>query len=154
MELARRNDLVTGICLTAFGLYVTAASSRLAYVSEYGPGPGFLPLWLGVGVIGLSLYLIISSLARRSLTTTVKSEPSVNPARALSGWAALMCAILLLPWIGFALSLALLTAFLILALDRRTAWTAISIGLGLALGFHLVFVAALRVSLPAGLWGF
>jgi putative tricarboxylic transport membrane protein len=133
---------------------VTVASSRLAYASDYGPGPGFLPLWLGIGLVGLSLYLIVSNLTRRSPKTAGKLESSVGSARALGGWAALMCAILLLSWIGFALTLALLTAFLIVVVERRSAWMAIMIAMGLAVAFHLIFVSALGVSLPAGPWRF
>jgi hypothetical protein len=65
-----------------------------------------------------------------------------------------MLAILLLPWIGLRLSLALLTLFLVLALERRSPWTAIGVALGLAVGFHLIFVSGLGLSLPVGPWGF
>jgi putative tricarboxylic transport membrane protein len=149
-----RSDLIAGISVAGLGLYVIVASSRLAYISEYGPGPGFLPLWLGIGLLGLSLYLIASNLVRRSPTTAGKLESSMSSARALSGWAALMCAIFLLSWTGFALTFAVLAGFFIVALERRSAWIAVSVGLGLAIGFQLVFVYGLRVRLPAGPWGF
>jgi hypothetical protein len=72
----------------------------------------------------------------------------------LSGWLALMMAIFLLPWIGFSLTVALLTAFLIVALERRSRWTGIGVGFGLAIGFYLIFVFALGLSLPVSRWGF
>ena len=78
----------------------------------------------------------------------------VELARALGAWLAFVATIILLPLIGFGLSLGLLTAFLILVLDRRSPWLAIGVALGLALGFHLVFPVALSVSLPVGPWGF
>jgi putative tricarboxylic transport membrane protein len=150
----RRSDLVAGISVAAFGLYVTIESSRLAYVSEYGPGPGFLPLWLGIGLLILAACLMVSHLVRPAAESGGKSESALSLGRALSGWSALMLAVFLLPRIGFSLSLALLTVFLIMALERRSAWNALGVGCGLAIGFYLVFVFALGLSLPVGPWGF
>jgi putative tricarboxylic transport membrane protein len=150
----RRSDLVSGISVAAFGLYVTIESSRLAYVSEYGPGPGFLPLWLGIGLLILAVCLMVSHLVRPAAESGGKSASAVAMGRVLSGWLALMLAVFLLPRIGFSLSLALLTVFLIVALEHRSRWTAIGVGFGLALGFYLIFVFALGLSLPVGPWGF
>jgi hypothetical protein len=72
----------------------------------------------------------------------------------LAGWLAMMVAIALLVRIGFALSFILLTMFLVVALDRRPVLLALGVGVGLAVAFHLIFVVALDVSLPAGSWGF
>jgi hypothetical protein len=52
------------------------------------------------------------------------------------------------------LTVALLTAFLIVALERRSRWTGIGVGFGLAIGFYLIFVFALGLSLPVSRWGF
>jgi hypothetical protein len=75
-------------------------------------------------------------------------------ARALGAWSAFVVALIFLPLLGFGLSLGLLTAFLILVLDRRSPWTALAVALGLSFGFHLIFVVALGVSLPVGPFGF
>jgi len=45
-------DLLGGVVVLLFGLSVVFFSSQLPYTSEYGPGPGLLPLWLGVGLAG------------------------------------------------------------------------------------------------------
>jgi putative tricarboxylic transport membrane protein len=152
MDLRNKSDLIGGVCVAAFGVYVAIASSRLAYVSEHGPGPGFMPLWLGIGLIVLALTLIAVDLARPAIDRLPKSG-NWPVARALSGWLAVMGSIILLPRLGFSLSLALLTIFLVI-LDRRSVWAALSVAFGLALGFYVVFVLALGLSLPAGPWGF
>jgi putative tricarboxylic transport membrane protein len=153
MDLRSRSDLISGISVGAFGLYVTVNSSRLDYVSEYGPGPGFLPFWLGIGLLALAVYLAARNLVRPAREPR-KAESWTAVARVLSGWLALMVAIFLLPWIGFSLTLALLTAFLIVALERRSRWTGFGVGFGLAIGFYLIFVFALGLSLPVSRWGF
>lgn len=147
-------DLIAGISIAVFGLYVIVASSRLDYFSEYGPGPGFLPLWLGIGLFILSLFLIVNNFARRAREPASKPESWITWRRVLAGWLALMVAIFLLRWIGFSVSLALLTVFLVLALERRSPATAVAVALGLALGFHLIFVFALGLAMPVGPWGF
>jgi putative tricarboxylic transport membrane protein len=154
MDLRNKSDLLSGIFVAVFGLYVIVASSRLAYVSEYGPGPGFLPLWLGIGLVTLALCLIASNLLLPASKSLGQPESWTILGRVFAGWLALMVTILLLRWIGFAVSLALLTIFLIVGLEGRPRWTAVGIALALAVGFQLIFVFALGLSLPSGPWRF
>jgi putative tricarboxylic transport membrane protein len=153
MDFRNKSDLISGVCVAVFGVYVAVASSRLSYVSEHGPGPGFMPLWLGIGLIVLALFLIAIDLARPEPKRTIKSG-TWPVMRTLGGWLAVMGSIILLPWLGFSLSLAMLTLFLVVVLDHRSVWTALSVAFGLALSFHVVFVRALGLSLPSGPWGF
>jgi len=147
-------EILTGICLGAFGAYVAFEAFELPYVSEYGPGPGFFPLWIGIGVTLLSLVLVFANFFAVAADESREHQSRLAIGRALVGWSGLILAISLLHWLGFGLSLALLTVFLILALERRPLWTALSVAFGLALGFHVIFVLALGLSLPSGPWGF
>jgi putative tricarboxylic transport membrane protein len=153
MDLRNKSDLISGVCVAAFGVYVAVASSRLSYVSEHGPGPGFMPLWLGIGLIVLALSLIAIDLTRPQPKPASKSK-TWPVARTMGGWLALMGSMILLPRLGFSLSLALLTIFLVVVLDRRSLWTALVVAFGLAISFYVVFVFALGLSLPSGPWGF
>ena len=40
MDLRSKSDLVSGVCIAAFGIYVVYEGFRLPYISEFGPGPG------------------------------------------------------------------------------------------------------------------
>ena len=154
MTLSEKNELYAAVCLGALGIYVVIEALQLPYVSEFGPGPGFFPLWIGIGLTALSLLLMG---ANRLVSATVESGAGQSRsaiARALTGWSALMLAIGLLPRLGFVLSIALLTMFLVVALERRSPWLACIVALSVALGFHAVFALALGLSLPAGPWGF
>ena len=126
---------------------------KLPYVAEVGPGPGFFPLWLGIGMVVFSICVMFMAPAAAPQHATSET-PRHNVGRAIAGWLALMVSVALYSWIGFGLSFVLLTVFLILALDRRPALLAIGVGLGLALAFHLIFTVALNVSLPLAPWGF
>jgi putative tricarboxylic transport membrane protein len=149
-----KGDLIAGACLAAFGIYVISVASILPYASEVGPGPGFFPLWLGIG-----LMIFASCLMFLSFSSFTRESPSESPSwqaggRALAGWFGLMVAIALFGWIGFSASFVILTVFLIVALERRPLLLSVGVGIGLAVAFHLLFVTALDVSLPTSRWGF
>jgi putative tricarboxylic transport membrane protein len=146
-----KGELLAAILLAGFGSFVIYEARGLPYHSEFGPGPGFFPLWIGIGIVACSLCLIGAAIFRRGEGIPISRAEMV---RALSAWLAFALAVALLPLVGFGLSLGLLTAFLVLVLDRRSPWLAIGVALGLALVFHVVFAVALGVSLPAGPWGF
>jgi putative tricarboxylic transport membrane protein len=149
-----KGNLISGACLAAFGGYVVSVASKLPYVSEVGPGPGFFPLWIGLGLLVFASPLMATSFLD-SMKPKVGGFGSWNAAgRAVAGWLALMAAIALFHWVGFSLSFVILTVFLIVALDRRSPLLALGVGIGLAVVFHLIFVVALDVSLPQAPWGF
>ena len=135
-------NLTSGACLAAFGIYVISVATKLPYVSEVGPGPGFFPLWIGIGLVIFASWLMLSSIL--SPRQAAPDEPHFwrPAARALSGWLSMMIAIALFGRIGFALSFVMLTTFLIVVLDRRPLLLALGVGIGLAVIFHLIFVVA------------
>ena len=149
-----KSNLVAAACLAAFGIYVVYGGSKLSYVSEVGPGPGFFPFWIGIGFLLLGAYqMVLSHSSARRHSGHVAPLWS-GSGRALGAWLGLAVAIALFRWIGFALGFVLLTIFLIVVWDRRPVGLACAIGAGLALAFYLLFEIALGVSLPAGPWGF
>ena len=143
-----RVHLIAAGVLAAFGGYIVWGGAKLPYVSDVGPGPGFFPLWLGIGIIAFAAALAFSSGAE-------SGAPFSNSAgRAISSWLALMAAVGLLGPFGFLLSFVALTVFLLMAIDSRPVPLALGVAIGLALAFQLIFVAALDVPLPKGPWGF
>jgi hypothetical protein len=75
-------------------------------------------------------------------------------ARVFGAWAGLLASVALLKILGFFVSFALLSVFLVYIIDRRSLITAATVGVGGALGFYLVFHLALGLSFPQGPWGF
>ena len=154
MELRSSKDLLAGAVLAAFGVYVIIESTRFDYLSEEGPGPGFLPLWLGVAILALALCLIFISQRSPMAKGLATRQYWSGETRALSAWVALMAAVLLSPLLGFTVCLMLLTVFIIAFLERRSLWSALSVALGLGIGFHVIFVVLLGLSLPTSPLGF
>ena len=58
-----KGNFISAACLAAFGIYVISVAARLDYVSEVGPGPGFFPLWLGIGLVLFASGLMLASLS-------------------------------------------------------------------------------------------
>ena len=154
MEPRSAKELFSGVILAVFGLYVTIASARFSYFSEDGPGPGFLPFWLGIALCALALGLVTVNLWRRAPRPLHATRSWLGERRALFGWSALMAAIILFPLLGFTLSLVLLAFFLVAIMEGRSFWSAVVIALGIGVGFHLIFVVALGLSLPKSPLGF
>jgi putative tricarboxylic transport membrane protein len=154
MLLRGTKDFCSGAALAVFGLYVTTASLRFDYLSEEGPGPGFLPFWLGMGIFGIAVVLIVNTQRHQAARASKQPQSWSAESRALSAWLALMGAIFVSPIVGFAVSLMLLTVFIIAYLEQRSLWSAVLVALGLSIGFHVIFVFALGLSLPASPLGF
>jgi putative tricarboxylic transport membrane protein len=149
-----KGNLIAAACLAAFGIYVIIAAGRLAYNSEVGPGPGFFPFWIGIGLVVFAVGLMLTNLVPTRRAAIKTSASWTSGGKSLAGWIGLASTIILFGWLGFAVSFVLLTIFFIAVLDRRPILMATGIGVAMALAFHILFVIALNVSLPAGPWGF
>jgi len=149
----KKNDIISGLVFAGLGGVVLYKSYTLEYSNESGPGPGFIPFWIGVGFFLLSMLLIY--FAVRVKEPNVRSEKSrdSNPTPILT-WAAVMISIGLLKFVGFFISFTLLTLALVLLIDRRSLLTALTVALSSAVGFYVVFVWALDLPLPKSPWGF
>ena len=151
MRVHSKNDLVAGLGIGGFGIFVLYEALSLPYLSEYGPGPGLLPLWLGIGFVSLAALLVINMLLNRGSSEQVAWRKVRRPAAA---WIGFVITIALLSRLGFTLSFALLSLFLVLVMERRSILAAVNVAAGLALAFYLIFVFSLGVPLPSGPWGF
>jgi putative tricarboxylic transport membrane protein len=148
----KSGDLWSGVALAVLGLYIIVQSRQWEYLGPDGPGAGFFPLWYGVAMLGLSLLLIVSQLKRAAARGNAIEW--VKLGRALSTWFALAVSVALFKPLGFVISFALLTYFIVAVMYRRPLATAALTAVASAAGFYLVFDLALGVPLPVGVLGF
>jgi putative tricarboxylic transport membrane protein len=135
--------------LVGLGVYIIMQATQWTYSGPEGPGPGFFPIWYGIGIIGLALLLIAQNL----FGNAEGEHPNwTGTVRSLAGWLALAITVALMQVIGFFLSLALLTFFICFVMYRRRVIVAVIASAAVAAGF-LIFPLALGVSLPTGIWG-
>ena len=150
--LARDGDVISGAVLSALGLYIFLQAHQWDYSGPDGPGPGFFPTWYGLGMIALSLVMIGQRV--RKGTTAAGAIDWTAAARGFGTWAAFTLSVALYKPLGFAISFALLTCFIVAVIFRRSLLAAAATGVGLSATFYLVFAVALEVALPAGWLGF
>jgi putative tricarboxylic transport membrane protein len=147
-------EVLAGLFLAALGTLILLPALSWDYISDTGPGPGFLPVWLGIIIIGLSSLLVFGTLRKRFASNIATRENAHKPIRSFMIWFAIMLGAALLTTLGFYVTFALLTAFLVLAMEKRSVPVAVAVAAGGAVGFYLIFSLALRVPLPSGPWGF
>jgi putative tricarboxylic transport membrane protein len=149
-----QGEILAGLLLATLGVFILHESFELGYTGDFGPGPGFLPFWLGIIISVFSALLIFVTLRKPSSADETKAEASGNPRRSLISWIAMVLTVPLLTRLGFYASFAILTAFLVLTMERRSVAVAVAVALGCASGFYLIFSLALGVPLPSAPWAF
>ena len=141
---AARADFWSGLAFAGLGSYIIFQASRWEYVGNDGPGPGFFPLWYGIVMVALSLLLTMTSFRSASQ----EAIDWRGAGRAFATWAALVIAVALMKWTGFAAAFAALTFFIACVMYRRRWWVGAVSGVLAAAVFYAVFVLALDVKLP------
>jgi putative tricarboxylic transport membrane protein len=148
----KSGDLWSGLALAALGIYIVVQARQWDYLTPEGPGAGFFPLWYGLAMLGLSVLLIVSHLRRESARGQAIDWTRLG--RAFFTWFALAVSVALFKPLGFVVSFALLTYFIVAVMYRRPLKTAALVAVASAAGFYLVFDRALNVPLPVGVLGF
>jgi putative tricarboxylic transport membrane protein len=150
-DIARNGDVISGAVLAALGVYILMQSRAWDYYTPDGPGPGFFPFWYGGLMAVLSLVLVGNAIRNGSPEGSIDWRAT---GRALTTWLAFAISVALMQPLGFVVSFALLTFFVVAVTFRRPLMTAAVTAVLAALAFHLTFPVALNVPLPTGLLGF
>lgn len=145
----RRIYQFSALASTAFGVFVAWHGWYLKIEGLYGPGPGFFPFWIGLGITILSLVW----LAQATWRPVPPMPGDFIPERPqLIGLAVIVAAMVgfaaLLRPLGFNLAMLGLLLFLFFVVDRRHAAAKLVIALLGSFGVHYVFEEILRVPLP------
>lgn len=146
-------DLWSGLVLAALGVFIIMEARQWEFLASDGPGPGFFPVWYGIAMVVLSVVLVISSVLRKAS----RADGAVNwheTGRALAAWLALVASVAALKLLGFAISFAALTFFVVAVMYRRPLRIAASVAITSAAGFYFLFAFALGVPVPTGVLGF
>jgi putative tricarboxylic transport membrane protein len=152
-------NLITGerlvaACVGVFGTVWLLQSRQLSYWSEYAPGSGFLPFWLGVVLVVLSIAFLVTSFAQPASAPPAAVADDAGKRRVVPIVIGLFLCILALDWIGFAAAIAGYLFFLIHFVERRSMAESAGVAIGTSFALWLIFRHWLSVPLPVGPWGF
>ena len=143
-------DFIGGVVVLTLGLAVIYFSSQLQYYSEFGPGPGFLPLWVGICITGFAIVLIFNILKKH------EKVGAFFKTRTREGFKLLIFVIatfLLLPLLGFSMGFGLFAGATMRVMGKHS-WIACSLtAIGIAVGIRYIFGHWLNIPLPKGIAG-
>lgn len=146
----RYANVIAGVAVFLTGIATIHFARLLPYIAEFGPGPGFLPLWLGIVLTTCSVPVIIADLRH-----TDKSGAFVVPEtrKCLKVLMLVVVAYLILPVLGFSASLALITAGGMRLMGKHS-WVSCAITAAVtAVCIHVLFGRWLGIPLPEGMIG-
>ncbi len=146
----QRVNQVSALLWVALGVVVIIQTRGLKYMAEYGPGPGFLPFWLGVGVIILGILLLAQ------VTFSRKEREGLSLPSRYAAWQMLLVMfgffgfVFLSDKVGFLLCIGLLFMFLLVMVERKGWKFSLLMAIINTLFFWAVFELGLHLRLPAG----
>ncbi|MCE5263290.1 MAG: tripartite tricarboxylate transporter TctB family protein [Deltaproteobacteria bacterium] len=136
-----------------FGIFITAFSLQYEFYSEFGPGPGFLPLLLGIGILIGGVIEVVKVFRAKSKT---KFGVFLTP-RSKVGFQMLILIVvgfLLIPVLGISIALSLCTAAAMRIIGKHKLSTCALTAVGSAIGIFFIFGQWLEIPLPRGMIGF
>ena len=157
-HVLRDRDVVSSFFWAAVGLFFAAGGHLYALKRAGIPGPGFLPFFAGIILLGLSLVLLISALRRRRAHPVSTVPEACAPRRvelrkSVQVFATLLFYALALESLGFAATTFIFMIFF-LRLESRRWPTVVPVALGFTAFFFILFKVLLNVPLPAGILGY
>ena len=152
----RRHDQMSSLVWLIFAIYICVESGRLSFGSFHNPGPGFLPLLIGIllGIFSIVVFL--------RATLSDKPQENIPPWYPRERWkkliwvlVALFAYAICLETLGFLTSTFLLLVFLFRFGMEPKRWV-VAIGGSAIASFssYAVFELWLRTQLPRGIFGF
>ncbi|MFQ5841104.1 MAG: tripartite tricarboxylate transporter TctB family protein [Thermodesulfobacteriota bacterium] len=152
----RRGDRVFALICLGLSLWLILESLQFDYTTEFTPGPGFEPFWLGVVLALLSLFLILGTFKRKGARED--EEKRLPGLKSLS-----RVGLILLIMAGFAFSMVtlgfILTVFIFVSLilfvlEGVSIFKSIYYGIMFSGFIFLIFRYWMNVNLPKGWLGF
>jgi len=147
----RLANVIGGVAVLLLGIATAAAAwLTLPYNDEFGPGPGFVPFWLGLTLAACAIPVIVTDLRKAE-----RSEKLFRPEtrQCLQVLGMIVAVFLLLPILGFSVGLALITGGGMRLMGKH-GWAACAVTvIGTAVSIHYLFGQWLTIPLPKGMIG-
>ncbi len=151
----RKADRIFGVVGLGLSLWCYLESRKFDYMTEFTPGPGFMPFWVGVVLALLSCYLISDSFLRKP---GKKDDAKLLPERhALYRIGAIMLMLFVVRFsmnsLGFPITIALFTTAILYFLERYSVFKCVGLGIAYSAVTWFVFQYILTMGLPKGFLG-
>lgn len=156
-----RPQQTAAVILLIFAAFIVWQALKLQYYTPLGPGAGFFAVWLGALLSILALVQLIQATRSARVPaaapvssgdTETEEEQTMPGGRALLRIGAVLGALiltgLLLPVLGFQVTVFALLVFLLLGLERVRPVTTLIVALVFSVGLFQILTRYLDVELP------
>ncbi|MDI6755407.1 MAG: tripartite tricarboxylate transporter TctB family protein [Thermodesulfobacteriota bacterium] len=151
----KKGDRVFSVICMGLSLWLVLESLKFQYLSKFGPGPGFLPFWLGIVLGVISIFKFISTFNKKKVSEG--NEPRLPGWKSLSRLGLIMLIMagfaLFMNILGFILTVFFFVSILLFALEGVGILKSIYYGIMFSAFIFLVFRYLLEVDLPKGWLG-
>jgi hypothetical protein len=142
-------ELVLAAFFVALGLLWVASAARMPLWSGFAPQSGFMPLWYGIVLIGLTGTVVLNLF--RQNEAAAPEQPIGKPLLVLAAFAA--CIFGLEP-MGFGPAVFLMLLFMFVFIERLAIVPSLLVAAATTTILFLIFKTWLKVTLPIGPLGF
>ena len=150
--MIRRTDIGAAAALAALGLYGVVSGIRFGLGEPTEPGPGFLPLLSGGGLMILAIIVACVEIFAPAPSQPAEEDDSPiapdAPRRVVGYAAGIFAFALLMEPIGTLPTIVLFFLWIVRGVERQSWRVTLALTTGATLGVWLLFVKALQVSLP------
>jgi len=145
-------NIIAGVAIFFLGIGTSVLAWRLPYTMESSPGPGFLPLWLGIIMAICSAFVIAQDLKNKE---SYKSARLFVPetVKCIQVFALIVAVFLVLPILGFSLGLGIVTGACMRMMGKHSWLSCGATVIASAISIHYLFGVWLTIPLPGGLIG-
>jgi len=146
-----------GAVFVAIGAWMLLEAIRMPYFVEGVPGPGFLPLWIALGIMVSGVVLTAKGFWPR---LTAPDAESVTWPQTAGWWrvalmlGALAVSLVVLDKLGFMVTTTLFMAVVVFGLGVRSWRVLATVPPVSAVALYVIFAVWLRVPLPKGILTF
>lgn len=149
----RRYDLMSSLFWLLCSVLIIVGSLRLSVGTMRNPGPGFMPLLIGVLLSVISILLFIQSQKQSGLQKHALWAGTTGWQKVVATGFALLIYAVALPHLGFLFVTFFLMVFLFKAAGEMSWRASLGGAILTTFLFHIVFKVWLKVQLPLGPWG-
>ncbi|MEW6673668.1 MAG: tripartite tricarboxylate transporter TctB family protein [Thermodesulfobacteriota bacterium] len=151
----KKGDRVFAIICMGLSLWLIIESLQFDYLSEFGPGPGFEPFWLGILLAILSIALFINTFLRRTKEDDEKAQLPGIKALGRIGLIMLITAgfALCLNTLGFLITVFLFVSLILFTLEDVGILKSMFYGIMFSGSVFLIFSYWMEINFPKGFLG-
>jgi len=150
----KRTYQVAAIVFLLIAAFLLRESLALRYLTRVGPGPGFFAVWNSIFMGLLAATMLYHATFRQSPPMLEGFLPArAGVLRIAAIVAALLAATVLLPPLGFRLTMLGFVVIVLLAMGKRNPLVTAAVAVACSFGTYQLFVEWLDVMLPVGMLG-